>query len=543
MRVKEALLSIFGYFASREKTMNFRLQIIILSAWIFLLALLLSLSAIAQETETNADTSGLEEDEYNSGTFITAKLDNLVEREDLLRAGLLYDATRGVILWEKDMNYAYPVASLTKMMVGLLAIEDLEQGKVNAGDKISVTRVLRKSRRSRRTYTVHETYTLSDLLKMSMIASHNEASNWIAKHLAGTMDVFVQRMNDRAQELGMCHTFFSNPSGLPAVIDELDNSSSPHDLLILSLEILRHPELMKISAMPYAEVSNGKKPFQIRNHNGLVREYTGDVDGIKTGYTKNARFCLVATANRSGHRLVGIVLGVSNTYLRNAIVGDMMNAYFETLMLSGLGDTNFIDRTFVSSRLDSLNRKLITQAIRKDPSSVETSNLTQAFDLVPVTERKIHRVRSGDSLSKLAQKYRCTVADIKKWNRLRSNNIMTGQKLAIFHKTVKKVPVKINPKQKLDPEIDMDTKDEEVTEEKNNGSTVTDTTIVKTPEPKPAATEPKKEFIYYTVQYGDTLWNIVQRYEGTDIKQVMKLNNISNANAIKAGMKLKIPKS
>jgi D-alanyl-D-alanine carboxypeptidase len=378
---------------------------------------------------------------------------------------------------------------------------------------------------------------------MTMIASHNEASNWIAKHLSGSLELFVQRMNDRAQELGMCHTFFSNPSGLPAVIDELDNSSSPHDLLILSLEIIRHGELMKICSMPYAEVSNGKKPFQIRNHNGLVREYTGEIDGIKTGYTKSARFCLVAASSRSGYRLVSIILGVSNTYLRNAIVADMMNAYYETLTLSGLGDTNIIDRSFVSTRLDSLNKKLITQAIRKDPSSVETSNLTQAFDLVPITVRKVHKVRSGDNLSKLAQKYRCTVTDIKKWNKLRSNTIKVGQKLAIFHKTVKKIPVKVDPKQKLDPEIDVDTKDEEVPEEKNHESGLADTTIDTSSQPQPFVPEPKKEFIYHTVQRGDTLWGIVQRYQGTDIKQVMKINNISDANTIKVGMKLKIPKS
>ena len=108
---------------------------------------------------------------------------NLVPDEDQLRAGLLYDMKRGTIVWQKDMDYAWPIASLTKMMVGLLAVEDVEAGKVSMSDTIYVKNTYRKriKRRKYKTYTVTERYLFNDLLKMAMIRSHNESTVWIAK--------------------------------------------------------------------------------------------------------------------------------------------------------------------------------------------------------------------------------------------------------------------------------------------------------------------------------------------------------------------------
>lgn len=213
-------------------------------------------------------------------SFPLDTITGLVANEEI-RAGLLYDVERGKVVWEKDMDYAYPIASLTKMMVCLLAIEDINAGAVCLDDQITVTRTYRKKIRRRRytTYTVEEPLYLDDLLKMALVASHNESTVWIAKHCSGNLQTFVERMNQRSMDLGMTKTQYSNPSGLPAIFRELDNSSSPRDQLILSLELLKHPKLVEISSIPYANIYNGKGNINFRNHNGLVITYGLEVDG------------------------------------------------------------------------------------------------------------------------------------------------------------------------------------------------------------------------------------------------------------------------
>ncbi|HRU17060.1 MAG TPA: serine hydrolase, partial [Bacteroidia bacterium] len=174
-----------------------------------------------------------------------------------IRAGLIYDCTTNTIVWEKDLKYAYPIASLTKMMVALIAIEEIKCGTVDWQDQVSVTKTYRKSKRSKRTYTVNETYSLESLLKMAMIPSNNEACGLIGKHISGSVETFVTRMNQKAAALGMTQTFYSNPSGLPAGYGSLDNSSSPYDLLKLSTELIKYPELLSITNIAFAEVENG----------------------------------------------------------------------------------------------------------------------------------------------------------------------------------------------------------------------------------------------------------------------------------------------
>ena len=145
----------------------------------------------------------------------------IVQNESGMRAGLLYDCKAKKVVWEKDLHYAYPIASLTKMMVALLVIEDINDCKVDWNDEITMTRVLvKRVKRKKVKYTVHETYTLDALFRLAMIASHNESCNTIAKHLNGTVDDFMSRMNVRARELEMNNTFFQHlqaclpPSGV-----------------------------------------------------------------------------------------------------------------------------------------------------------------------------------------------------------------------------------------------------------------------------------------------------------------------------------------
>lgn len=494
-----------------------------------------------------------------SFSFIHQPIDGLVANENEIRAGLLYDVNRNVIVWEKDMHYAYPIASLTKMMVGLIAVEEIEAGRKSYDDQITVTRSFRQRiRRGKyRTYTTTENYTLESLLKMAMVASHNESTVWIAKHCMGSVEPFVARMNQRAAELGMSKTLYSNTSGLPASMSVLDNSSSPQDLLVLAMEILKHPKLMDITGIPYANVSNGKSTTAYRNHNGLVINYEEDVDGIKTGYTKNARFCLVATSSRAGHRMICIVLGVRSPWVRNGIVAGMLNSYYQAVRLGRLGET-MPDQDYACAFIDSVNRGLATLNVSTELRGTDSSDEAYAYTYKTVTQqvRKTHTVRSGESLGKIADRYNVSVAQVKKWNHLRSTVIRPGQKLAVYSTVKKCVPVKLV----VDPDesyadnqpvsAGADTIQTNLETNPENEISENDTPEVKpapavaqakTVKPVPAkSTAQSKGYIYHTVQPGDTLWNIAQRYQA-NLNKIKEVNKISNGRLLKSGTKIKIP--
>jgi D-alanyl-D-alanine carboxypeptidase (penicillin-binding protein 5/6) len=530
------------------------------------MSILVSINSIASINSFPNDTTKQPFD----FSFKLEQLQGIATNENEIRAGLLYDLDRNTIVWQKDMDYAYPIASLTKMMVGLLAFEDIEAGKVCVDDRITVTRTFRKKIRRRRytTYSATEQYTLHDLLKMAMVGSHNESTVWIAKHCSGDLETFVTRMNERALQLGMTKTQYSNPSGLPAIIDELDNSASPRDLLVLGLEILKHKELMDITSIPYATVNNGKGTATYRNHNGLVINYNAEVDGIKTGFTKAAGFCLVSTATRGGHRMMSVVLGCRSPWIRNGLVANMLNTYFDAIKLGRLGESP-VDPMPSQLFLDSVNRGLAMIQPLYEPKVKDSSDESYAYTYKTVIQKvkKSHTVRRGESLGKIADRYNVGLTDLKKWNKLKKNTIQAGQKLYVYSNVKKRIPVKlvVDPDESYadnqpSQDTDKDTETTFMSVHMNHGgdsseikvSTEISDSVQKTSEPDVivkkkapiAKTQPikssKPNFVYHLVQPGDTLWNIAQRYQAK-VDQIKKANRISDSRSLKSGTRIKIP--
>lgn len=509
--------------------------------------------------------------------FESELIQGLVSNEGEIRAGLLYDTERGKIVWEKGVEAAYPIASLTKMMVGLLAIEDIRAGKVCLDDRITVTRLYKKRIRRHRysTYKVEETYSFEDLLKMAMVASHNESTSWIAQHCEGDVTRFVERMNRRALELGMTNTAYSNPSGLPASSERLHNRSTPRDQLILALELLKHPSLVEITSIPYFSVHNGKGNIQFRNHNGLVINYGSEVDGLKTGYTRAAGFCLVASAIRGGHRLISVVFGCRSPWIRNGLVAGMMNTYFDAIRLGRLGETD-ADPTAARMLLDSVCRGLVAirPVIDAPPASgSDDESFAYTYKTIREREKRSVTVRNGDNLSRIAQKQGVSLQDLRKWNKLNNSVIRPGQRLVVYKTVTRKVPVKlvIDPEETIaEAQPDRDTTEgcetsvksthavhnavsrvntEDVLNDETAEETLTsenqksvskgiNSEIAVKPTNSPA--KARKTFIYHTVQPGDTLWNIAQRYQ-SNMDQIRKLNRIQNSRYLRSGSRIKIP--
>jgi serine-type D-Ala-D-Ala carboxypeptidase (penicillin-binding protein 5/6) len=546
--------------------MNFKKQNFILSGKLSIVVLVSFCCILSSPFFANA--KGPDTLQYvPADNFQSSIIPGLVADENEIRAGLLYDVSRNTIVWQKDMDYSYPIASLTKMMVGLLAIEDIEAGNICLDDKISVTRTFKKriSRRSRRYSCVvsREEYAFEDLLKMAMVASHNESTVWIARHCSGTLEPFVERMNRRAQELGMSKTQYSNTSGLPAIIDELDNSASARDMLILALEVMKHPKLMEITSIPYASVQNGKGTNTYRNHNGLVINYNQEVDGIKTGYTKAAKFCLVASSNRAGYRMISIVFGARSPWVRNGIVASMVNTYYDALKIGRLGDA-LPDLTESKLFLDSVNRGLAQITPRIEPRHQDSSDESYAYTYKTVTEKvkKSYTVRSGDNLGKIANRYNVSLSDIRHWNKLKSTAIHSGQHLNIYATVKRRIPVKlvVDPDESYadsQPAI-IDNSDCETEVSVENSSADADSVeteekpLVKAEksnkdnfQTKPVVVAKEKHkvkpsFVYHTVQPGDTLWNIAQRYQA-NIEQIKRVNKIGNGRYLRSGTRIKIP--
>jgi serine-type D-Ala-D-Ala carboxypeptidase (penicillin-binding protein 5/6) len=250
----------------------------------------------------------------------------------------------------------------------------------------------------RKTITVNEEYSLEDLFKAAMIASDNAASEAIAAYISGSVKAFVDRMNARARELGMNSTFYSNPTGLPAHRASLNNSSSPTDLLRLALEMMQYDEIIGTTSQGFADIHNGRTTSTLRNHNHLVIDFENEVDGLKTGYTRRAGFCLVATARKCDHRLIAIALGSNSPALRNDFVRKMFDSYYSSIGLEKLGNNQ--EHAAVAASAVS--------PVKKKPSYYErTKNYLY------------HIVKPGDTLLTIAKLYPgVSVKELLSFNRL-----------------------------------------------------------------------------------------------------------------------------
>ncbi|MBR2942189.1 MAG: D-alanyl-D-alanine carboxypeptidase, partial [Clostridia bacterium] len=196
-------------------------------------------------------------------------------------------------------------ASVTKVMTILLTLEAIDEGNLREGDKVLVSPHAAGMGGSQAFLDANQTYAVSELLKSVIIASANDAAVALAEHIAGTEEAFVQRMNERAQAMGLENTRYVNCTGLPAQ----GHYASARDIAALSAELDRHPLYYTFSTVWMDEIRHsGGRVTQLTNTNRLVRFYPG-CDGYKTGSTNEARYCISATAKKNGMRLIAVVLG------------------------------------------------------------------------------------------------------------------------------------------------------------------------------------------------------------------------------------------
>ena len=232
-------------------------------------------------------------------------------------AGIIVDLKTRKVLWCKNANKAVPIASMTKLMTVLVAYEMTQDPKsgVTLETPVKVTVAAYKIGGSQVWLDPKETFTLGELMKAASIQSANDAAYLIAEYLGnGDVNTFVRKMNAKAAELGMKHTVFRNPHGLPGKKSAEDNVSSPEDMIRLAEATLLHPQLMEWASTWKAPFRKpGTKGYlEMRNHNHLIpggNMRSPGVDGLKTGFINRSGYCLAVSCMRGDRRVVGVVMG------------------------------------------------------------------------------------------------------------------------------------------------------------------------------------------------------------------------------------------
>ena len=215
-------------------------------------------------------------------------------------AALLMEKETGQVLYAKNEHQAMEPASVTKVMTLLLVMEAIDSGTLSYDDTVTVSAYPASMGGSRIFLSEGESITVEDLLKGVCVSSGNDAAVALAEKTAGVTELFVERMNNRARELGMQDTHFVNCTGLPAE----GHVTSAWDIAVMSRElIVNHPDIRRFTTIWMDTLRD--RQFQLSNTNKLIRFYQG-ATGLKAGSTDSARYCISATAEREGMELIAV---------------------------------------------------------------------------------------------------------------------------------------------------------------------------------------------------------------------------------------------
>ena len=247
-------------------------------------------------------------------------------------AAILIDEDSGTVLYEKNADARRPIASITKVMTLLLAFEALEAGKIHLDDFVPVSEHAYHMGGSQIWLEPGEQMTLDDMLKAICISSANDAAVAVAEYVGGSETAFAEMMNVRAYELGMTNTVFKNTNGLDDTVE--GHVTTARDIAVMSRELItKHPKILEYSSIWMDTIRNGA--FGLTNTNRLVRFYRG-ANGLKTGSTSKAKFCISATALRDGMQLIAVVMASPTRDARNESAKKLLDYGFANFEVARL---------------------------------------------------------------------------------------------------------------------------------------------------------------------------------------------------------------
>ena len=311
------------------------------------------------------------------------------------KGAILIDASTGKVLFEQDSHKELPLASVTKVMTMLLVMEAADAGKITLDDKVTISERAASMGGSQMYMEVGETHTVAELMKGVAMASANDGCVALAEYVAGSEEIFVERMNRRAQELGMRDTHFVNTNGLPVA----DHYSSAYDIALMSMKLYEFEETHQWFTTWQDTITVGlpgkEKEFGLTNTNKLIKAYTG-CNGIKTGFTSEAGYCLSASATRDDTHLIAVALGSETSKIRNAEIAKMLDygfANYETAVIAEAGQvmgTVEIERGTPTSVNAVTAEKITVLAAKGEKDAVKSKVIIR--DTVPLPLKKGQKI-------------------------------------------------------------------------------------------------------------------------------------------------------
>jgi D-alanyl-D-alanine carboxypeptidase (penicillin-binding protein 5/6) len=256
----------------------------------------------------------------------------------IYRGAIVMDAATGRVLFEDRADEASPPASMTKLMTFAVIEDKIRAGALSPGTPISVTPADARVAMLKDSTSVWlrsgEVFPVEELIYAMMIQSANDAAYALARTAAGSVPEFVALMNAKARDLGMVRTTFRTPNGLPARSRRIADGdlTTPRDFAILSRYLLQNTDIVKYTSVKARLFGAGRRfpPTQMTNHNHLLGTVAG-VDGLKTGFTNGAGFCIAATAQRGGRRVIVVMMDCPDSKSRDLRVADFIERGFAAL--------------------------------------------------------------------------------------------------------------------------------------------------------------------------------------------------------------------
>ncbi len=305
------------------------------------------------------------------------------------KSAILIEQSTGRVLYEKDADIPLAMASVTKIMSMLLIMEAVDSGKISLDDMVVGSERAKSMGGSTIFLDAGESLSVHDMLKGIAVASANDASVAMAEHIAGSEESFVTMMNSRAAELGMVNTVFKNTNGL----DVDGHHSSARDIAIMSAELLKHPKIFDYTTIWMDSLRDGK--FQLANTNKLIRFYKG-ANGLKTGSTDDALYCLSGAAKRDGMQLIAVVMAAPTSPKRFSDASKLLDYGFANYQITKLVEKDAVLAEFVVEK--GVPEKVAAIAAQDYMHLNQKGNNGLAETKVVLKEGMVAPIAQGDTL-------------------------------------------------------------------------------------------------------------------------------------------------
>ena len=330
--------------------------------------------------------------------FIFLLLPYSVFAEELIPnavSGYLFEASSGKVLFSKEPDKEVSIASMTKMVAQIIILDEIKKGSIKWTDIVTVSKNASDMGGSQIYIETGEKISVLDLMKGISVASGNDATVAMAEYISGTEEKFVERMNNVVKDLGLKHTHFVNCTGL----DEENHYSSAYDMAVIAKELVtNYSEILKFSSIYDDYLREGtKNKFWLVNTNKLISQYDG-ADGLKTGHTDNAGYCLAATAVRNNIRLIAIVLGESDSKIRNKETMELLDYGFNNIKLNIIKKKDNYSKRIL---LDKASSKYLDIYMDSDLYVIEDIDDKTKYKIDTVIDKIKYPIKKGDVVGKI----------------------------------------------------------------------------------------------------------------------------------------------